>query len=150
MVVTSFLGGTPTEAGLSHSFVWGGILGGIGAGLGYGMGQSLATKALPAEAADATKAANAITQPTETAVKMERHHLLPRQFKAFFERAGLEIDDYTINLERNVHKIIHGKGGRLADSWNAIWARFIRVNPEASAEEILIQLDYMMTRFQLR
>ncbi len=98
MVVTSFLGGTPTEAGLSHSFVWGGILGGIGAGLGYGMGQSLATKALPAEAADATEAAYKASDFRKNLAKStgknpkgyDAHHMLPQEFEKRFEEIGFK------------------------------------------------------------
>jgi hypothetical protein len=80
---------------------------------------------------------------------METHHLLPRQFQRHFLRAGLNIDDYTIGLDRNVHKIIHGKGARLKDAWNAQWERFFAENPGAEANQILEHLEKLRRRFYL-
>jgi len=65
---------------------------------------------------------------------IEKHHLLPRQFRETFQHPdrGLNIDDYIVQMEREKHKIIHGKGGGEAweNSWNKHWERWIADNPE--------------------
>jgi len=60
----------------------------------------------------------------------EIHHLLPRQFQSFFESKGFTIDDYTVQLDRNVHRIIHRQGIGAAEGWNAQWADFTRGSGE--------------------
>jgi RHS repeat-associated protein len=79
---------------------------------------------------------------------IERHHLLPKQFRAKFEAAGLDIEDYVVDLPRDFHKDIHGRGGGDAwlNSWNKQWERFFEGrNP--SAGEILQQLEKMKKDF---
>lgn len=50
-----------------------------------------------------------------------RHHLFPRQYRKWFRTRGVNIDDYTIELDRGSHEAMHygeiifGKGGW----WNA-------------------------------
>jgi hypothetical protein len=79
----------------------------------------------------------------------ERHHLLPRQFKREFERAGLNIEDYVKELPRDFHKDVHGRGGgeNWINSWNKQWDKFFRENPNASAGKILEQLEKMKREF---
>jgi len=88
---------------------------------------------------------------SEEAAVIERHHLLPRQFREEFRRAGIKnIDDFTVELERDFHKILHGKGGGEAwfNSWNQQWKRFfIEKHYEPSVEEIFSMLDFLKTWF---
>jgi hypothetical protein len=79
----------------------------------------------------------------------ERHHYLAKQFGWFFKRAGLNIEDYTVMLERNLHKVIHGKGGGEAylNSWNKVWERWINANLKASPAAILQQMTEMRKQF---
>jgi hypothetical protein len=80
---------------------------------------------------------------------VERHHLLPRQFRPEFEAASLDIEDYVVELPRDSHKDVHGRGGGDAwiNSWNQQWKRFFQRNPNASSEEILQQLESMKRGF---
>jgi hypothetical protein len=74
---------------------------------------------------------------------------LPRQFKEQFERVGLNIENYTIDLPRDFHKNVHGRGGGEAwiNSWNQQWDRFFRKNIDPSASEILKNLNKMKKEF---
>ncbi|GIW98369.1 MAG: hypothetical protein KatS3mg111_1702 [Pirellulaceae bacterium] len=81
---------------------------------------------------------------------IEMHHLLPRSKKVrgYFERAGLDIEDFKIPLDQAKHRLkpngIHTNGG---GNWNRVWEEFFKKNPTASAEEILEQLAKMREQF---
>ena len=75
------------------------------------------------------------------------HHLLPRQFRTFFARAGINIDDYTVQLDQGVHLVLHGRGGLYAESWNPLWARFILRTPDANSAQIAEYLKVMLEGF---
>ncbi len=78
--------------------------------------------------------------------KTEIHHLLPKQFQSFFGRV-LDINDYVVQLDRGVHKVLHGRGGALSEGWNAQWQLFIRRNPNAGASDILNYLGVLLDTF---
>jgi len=84
------------------------------------------------------------------APKIEMHHLLPqaKRFQAFCKRAGLDIEDFKIPLDKAKHRLkpdgIHTNGG---GNWNKVWDSFIEVNPTASASEILKQMERMRQQF---
>jgi hypothetical protein len=89
-----------------------------------------------------------ISQPAPSS-PVDKHHLLPQQFKSEFERVGLNIEDYKVELPRDFHKDIHGRGGGEAwtNSWNQQWKRFFRGNPNPTATEILRRLETMKKEF---
>ncbi len=66
------------------------------------------------------------------------HHLFPQQFRAQFERAGVNIDEFTVTVDRTTHlRGLHGNG--LPDlgmpgKWNQRWAEFFDANPSATGE----------------
>ena len=80
----------------------------------------------------------------------EIHHLLPqaKRFKKFFERAGLDIEDFKIPLNRARHRLnpggLHTNSG---GNWNRVWDDFFRANPNATRQEILDQLARMRRDF---
>jgi RHS repeat-associated protein len=80
---------------------------------------------------------------------IESHHELPNKFKPNFKRAGLNIEDFKVPLERARHRLKPTGLHTGADNWNAQWARFFDVNKEATKEEILEQLAKMRTAFGL-
>jgi len=84
-------------------------------------------------------------------IRTERHHLLPKQFKEWFRRKGLDIEKFKIDLEVGKHKAIHGKGGGEAwrNSWNMKWKSWIRNNPGATREEILEHMIQMRKDFEI-
>ncbi|MDA8215417.1 MAG: DUF2380 domain-containing protein [Nitrospiraceae bacterium] len=79
------------------------------------------------------------------------HHLLPRQFGAYFKAAGLNINEQKLlrDLDVEFHKIIHGKGGGEAwqNSWNMQWGRFFEgtMPGEKTKDEILEELKRLMS-----
>ncbi|MBO0888290.1 DUF2380 domain-containing protein, partial [Candidatus Bathyarchaeota archaeon] len=82
--------------------------------------------------------------------EFQNHHLLPRQFDADqFEPRGLTIDDYTMKLDSNLHRIIHGKGIGYEESWNYKWGGFFRGNPDATQEDIIAFLYQLMYEYGL-
>ena len=81
----------------------------------------------------------------------ERHHQLPRAFKSQFEKAGLNIEEYAIDLSKDAHRLkpkgLHtGKG---TDNWNGAWKQFFGLNPNANKAQILGQLSKMRKLFGL-
>ncbi len=74
------------------------------------------------------------------------HHLLPKSkaLKPFFERAGVNIEDFRIPLDVAKHRLkpdgIHTIGG---GNCNKVWKDYFKGNPNASADEILEQLARM-------
>ena len=85
-------------------------------------------------------------------VAVEMHHLLPqnKQFRSFFKNAGLDIEDFKIPLDKAKHRLkpdgIHTNAG---GNWNKVWKEYIDKNPEASASEILEQMERMRKQFGL-
>jgi RHS repeat-associated protein len=79
--------------------------------------------------------------------RTEIHHLLPRQFQAFFRSRDLGIDDYTVQLDRGVHSVLHGRGGSYFGSWNGLWQGFIWNNPSADQSDVLGFLGMMLGDF---
>ncbi|MBI2908789.1 MAG: DUF2380 domain-containing protein, partial [Chloroflexi bacterium] len=81
---------------------------------------------------------------------LEFHHLLPQQFKSYFERAGLNIDEFVIRIPAGDHRFnpngLHTiRGG----NWNRVWRDFRDAHPQAEAPEILEQLARMVVQFGL-
>ena len=126
---------TKWHQGVPRAMFWGGVGGAAFGWAGWHVRQWLAGQA-----------AKSTTQP------LERHHLLPRQFRSYFERAGLDINssDYTVELPRDVHRLKPNGLHTGPDNWNALWRRFFEANPNASSVKILEHLEWMKGRFGLR
>ena len=73
----------------------------------------------------------------------ELHHVLPQQFRGYFARAGINIDDATAELPQSVHQAAHDVG------WNSEWQGFINANPSATVAQITDQASRMMWEFGL-
>jgi hypothetical protein len=86
----------------------------------------------------------------EGAGKVEQHHQLPRQFKNEFKKAGLDIEDYKIPLDRNTHRLNPDGLHTGSNNWNKQWADFFRDNSNATKSEILDQLGKMQKEFGLK
>ncbi len=82
---------------------------------------------------------------------IEVHHLLPRQFKGVFSKAGLDIEDYTMDVSKSAHRLnpagLHTKSG---GDWNGVWKSWLGENPSATRDDILGQLETMKTDFGLK
>ena len=107
----------------------------------------------------ATKAAEAVVQvprgynAAKGAVKVlgkaEKHHFLSKQYRDWFLKRGMtkaDIDEITL-LDQELHKLIHGKGVGLENAWNDQWAKWIKKNPKANAEQIRAWKGHMRRAF---
>lgn len=85
------------------------------------------------------------------AAKLMDYHLLPQQFGKFFEKAGINIHNYTVMLSEAAHlRGVHGSGlSDMAGGWNKAWKAWIEKNPNATAKEIYQQLGKMVDEFKL-
>lgn len=62
----------------------------------------------------------------------------PQQFKKFFEKRGINIDNYTVSVGETTHlKGLHGKGNAgVPGRWNQRWQAFVENNPQANSTEV--------------
>lgn len=77
--------------------------------------------------------------------KVEIHHLYPQEFKIFFESKGINVDDYGINLTKELHRganinSFHGT------QWNKEWRDYILNNKNASKNSLEKQLKLMLEK----
>ncbi len=89
----------------------------------------------------------------------QTHHYLSQEFEDFFANRGIDIEEYTQEINAEIHRIIHGKWIQgydlgpyskvLMEDWNGQWARWIRDNPNASKDEILRHMRDMAEWFNL-
>ncbi|MCY1017459.1 TIGR02269 family lipoprotein [Pyxidicoccus sp. MSG2] len=83
-------------------------------------------------------------QPRRTWVK---HHVFPQAFKEWFLSRGVDIHEWTLVLDKQVHENIH-RGG-MGGPWNAEWARYIENNRRAHRQAIHLFATQMIFRFDL-
>lgn len=83
-------------------------------------------------------------EPTRTWVK---HHVFPQAFKEWFISRGVNIHEWTLVLDKQVHQNIHR--GELGGPWNAEWRYYIRNNPLANRQAIHLFAVQMIFRFDL-
>lgn len=62
----------------------------------------------------------------------EQHHIFPRMFREWFNRKGINIDEYVILLAVEKHRSIHR--GANGGPWNDAWARFIDANNQTATQ----------------
>jgi hypothetical protein len=74
----------------------------------------------------------------------ELHHLLPQEFRSQFEKAGVDVDKYTLELSRDTHQKIHKL------KWNEEWQKFFEKNPNPTKSEIEKQLNKMLQKYNFK
>jgi|GEM_PF-6330006 len=79
----------------------------------------------------------------------ELHHLLPKELKQYFEKVGLDIEEFKIPLDKATHRLKPRGIHTGSESWNKLWRQFEKSNPNASKQEILDQLELMQRKFGL-
>jgi uncharacterized lipoprotein (TIGR02269 family) len=80
----------------------------------------------------------------------EKHHIFPQEFKEWFERQGIDIHQWTMLIEADLHKSIHR--GASGGPWNAAWRQFIREkrrDKQVTQEEIWKHAWELCVRFGL-
>jgi hypothetical protein len=81
----------------------------------------------------------------------EVHHLLAQQFRAFFGRAGLDIEKFTVEVTRGQHRLTPGGVHTTAGgNWNRVWRDWIGENPSAGRDQVLEQLNRMKQQFNIQ
>jgi RHS repeat-associated protein len=83
------------------------------------------------------------------ASRIERHHQLPRAFRQQFERAGLDIERFTVDLPADAHRFKPGGLHTGPDNWNNQWKQFFRQTENPTQQQILDQLGRMRREFGL-
>jgi RHS repeat-associated protein len=140
---------------------------GVGAAT-YGAGRAVGATARAGEAGAETAVSRAqgATSTTGALVKYDEatatgrippveplhdHHIFPGAFRPYFTKAGIDIDQYTVTLERPTHlRGVHGSGmGSMPGRWNALWRQFIDENPMPNPKDIYQYGGSLMDRFGL-
>ncbi len=83
--------------------------------------------------------------------RLMEHHVLPQQFRRFFEGKSINIGQFTVRIGETTHlKGIHGRGlGNAPGRWNARWSEFIEANPNATPKDIYQFAGRLMDEFGL-
>jgi hypothetical protein len=83
---------------------------------------------------------------------MAKHHIFPQQFKKIFDKAGIDIDKYTISIPQNITHLkgLHGRGiNGMPGHWNQKWADFFRTNPNATNKDMYQFAGKLIDEFRL-
>jgi hypothetical protein len=75
---------------------------------------------------------------------LERHHALPREFVSEFEKAGIDMGDYIVYLQRHQHRLRPDGLHTGSDHWNGQWHRFFQKYAKPTPKKILEQLNDML------
>ncbi len=76
--------------------------------------------------------------------ELEPHHNLPRQFHSNFNKAGIDVDDYIVYMQRSEHRLLPNGLHTGSNHWNAQWKRFFAENPNATPEQIFEHANNML------
>lgn len=67
------------------------------------------------------------------------HHVMPQEHRAWFERHGIDIDDYCVKLAEAEHQALHGGGNyRRGRAWEGEWNRMI-MSTLRNSEQLMVQ-----------
>lgn len=80
--------------------------------------------------------------------KYEKHHVFPVKFKDFFNSKGIKIDDYLLKLDRELHHLIHGKGGHYKD-YRKEFGKWIEQNKDAEPQKVFEKSGELMDKYGL-
>jgi hypothetical protein len=69
------------------------------------------------------------------------HHVFPVELKHLFQPAGIRINQYGIDLPKNLHDAIHEAG------WNGEWIEFFKTNPSANKAAIMQKLNELTNKY---
>lgn len=77
----------------------------------------------------------------------EKHHIFSQEFKTWFKDKGIDIHQWTMLIETELHRRIH-RGAR-GGPWNDAWRQFKNANEGATKEEIWEHAWELCVRFGL-
>lgn len=69
---------------------------------------------------------------------IDQHHIFPQQFRPDFAKIGMNIDDYTLRIPKQLHQTIHSSG------YNNQWQTYFEANPNATESQIWLQVKNML------
>jgi hypothetical protein len=105
------------------------------------------------EAADLTRQSKDVTgeRGMLPVPAYHNHHIFPEQFRKFFEKKQVKINDFTMKIERTTHlRGVHGQGmGHMPGRWNKVWEQFVKTHPDATAKDIFQQAGKMLDDYGL-
>jgi hypothetical protein len=82
---------------------------------------------------------------------IERHHLLPLQYRKRFAEAGLDIEEFVIYVQRGEHRLKAYNGLHTGtNNWNKQWGMFFKKYKKPKPEMILDQLQKMKSQYGLK
>ena len=82
--------------------------------------------------------------PRQQRAIYENHHLLVQQLRKWFKTKKINIDDYTVRITADEHRLLHNEY-----RWNDLWIDFMKRNRGASRTEINAFMNDLMRRFGL-
>ncbi len=73
------------------------------------------------------------------------HHLLPQEHRKWFAGGGrnLNVDNFAVDLTEGDHSALHTM------KWNKKWETYIKANPNATAKDVLKQMEKMRKEFKI-
>jgi uncharacterized lipoprotein (TIGR02269 family) len=78
----------------------------------------------------------------------ERHHIFPQAFAEEFRVKGINVHDYVIAIDADVHARIHR--GERGGPWNQEWSQFLRtVDPRAGKAAYFDKASQLIQQFRL-
>jgi uncharacterized lipoprotein (TIGR02269 family) len=77
---------------------------------------------------------------------LEKHHIFPQEFAAWFKRNHIDIHAFTIRLPRSFHRWLHS-GSSPGGQWNDAWRQFKDKHDRVNPEEIWRFAGELMSRF---
>ena len=69
---------------------------------------------------------------------IDQHHIFPQQFRPDFERIGVNIDDYTLRIPKQLHQTIHSSG------YNTQWQSCLQANHNVTKTQLISQAENML------
>ncbi|RKG97745.1 TIGR02269 family lipoprotein [Corallococcus sp. CA047B] len=77
----------------------------------------------------------------------ERHHIFPQAFKDHFDRKKIDIHQYVLAVDVDIHKRIHR--GANGGPWNEDWRNYVRLYGTRSKEAHFDQASLMIQKYGL-
>jgi len=74
----------------------------------------------------------------------EIHHVFPQQFRLTFEKAGIDIDKYGLEVTRDVHRT--GAEALHKIGWNIEWKRFFEKTPNATKQQMMDEMKKILKK----
>ncbi len=78
--------------------------------------------------------------------RVEKHHVFPQRFRDFFRSKGILIDEYMLEMDREIHKLTQRKGRHYED-YTKKWGEWIEKNRDAKPEAVFEYAGKLMDEY---